>query len=65
MQRCHSGAYEVILSQLSRQRVAMKENPAYVDVHRHRYLIPILNNIASNQEIVMINLGFVYVRRLK
>ena len=34
MQRC--GAYEVV--QLSRQRVTMKENPAYVDVslHHHR-----------------------------
>ena len=29
MQRC--GAYEVV--QLSRQRVAMKDNPAYVDVN--------------------------------
>ena len=31
MQRC--GAYEVV--QLSRQRVAMKDNPAYVDVNLH------------------------------
>ncbi len=31
MQRC--GAYEVV--RLSRQRVTMKDNPAYVDVHLH------------------------------
>lgn len=31
MQRC--GAYEVV--QLSRQRVTMKDNPAYVDVNLH------------------------------
>ena len=31
MQRC--GAYEVV--RLSRQRVTMKDNPAYVDVNLH------------------------------
>ena len=31
MQRC--GVYEVV--QLSRQRVVMKDNPAYVDVNLH------------------------------